>query len=107
MARITTYSTAGTASGRYIAVDDDTNGSMKLSTNKLLTLVVSSGAVSSLPKTISNSNISTKHVVINAVLSNPSAQTGDWTVTTNAGAVTIDGSISGETDITLYLAESV
>lgn len=107
MGRITNYTTASTASGRYLVVDDTTNGTMKLSTNKLLTVVVSATSVSSLPKTISDSNISSKHVVINAVLSNPSAQTGDWTATTSAGSVAISGTIDGTTDITLYLAETV
>ena len=86
MGRITSYTTASTANGRYLVVDDTTNGTMKLSTNKLLTLVVSASSVSSLPVTISDSDISAKHVVVNSVLSNPSAQPGDWTVTTSAGS---------------------
>lgn len=65
---------------------------------------VSKSSVSSLPTTISDSKILASHEVVQAVLSNPSAQTGDWTVTTSAGSAVISGSISGTTNITLYLA---
>ena len=64
---------------------------------------VSTSSVSSLPATISNAAILEDHVCVKAVLSNPSAQTGDWTVTTANGSATISGTISGSTDITLYL----
>jgi hypothetical protein len=65
---------------------------------------ITQSSVSSLPITISDSRILAKHKVVNSVLSNPSAQTGDWTVTTSAGSLTISGSISGTTDITLDLS---
>ena len=107
MARITSYATASEAAGHYLVVDDTTAGTKKLPTNDFLTLVVSSAAFSELPQTLANSNITPKHVVVNSVLSDPSAQTGDWTVTTSAGSVEISGSISGSTAITLYLAEMV
>ena len=68
-------------------------------------LVVTSSSFSSLPQTLSNANLTANHVVINSVLSNPSAQTGDWTVTTSSGSLSISGSISGSTTITLYLIE--
>ena len=68
---------------------------------------VSRSSVSSLPVTISNANILEKHVCVKAVLSNPFAQTDDWTVTTSAGSAVISGSISGTTDITLYLGLKV
>lgn len=70
---------------------------------QLKCLVVTSSSFSSLPQTLSNSYITSDHVVVNSVLSNPSAQTGDWTVTTNNGSLTISGSISGSTTVTLYL----
>ena len=47
--------------------------------------------------------VTAKHVVLNAVLGTPSAQTGNWTVTTATDAITIAGSISGSTTLTLYL----
>ena len=66
-------------------------------------LVLSTASFSSLPQTITNSSVTADHVVVNSVLSNPAAQTGDWTVTTAAGSLTIAGSISGSTTLTLYL----
>jgi hypothetical protein len=68
---------------------------------------VSASNVSSLPITISNANILEKHVCVKAVLSNPSARASVWEVTTSAGSAVITGSISGTTDITLYLALKV
>lgn len=65
---------------------------------------ITQSSVSSLPITISDSRILAKHKVVNSALSNPSAQMGDWTVTTSAGSLTISGSISGTTDITLDLS---
>lgn len=69
-------------------------------------LVVEFSSFSSLPQSKSNSNITSDMVVINSVLGTPSAQTGDWTVTTANGSATITGSISGETSLTLYLMKS-
>ena len=73
---------------------------------KCETLVVSVASFSALPQTITNANIEDDMVVVNSVLSNPSAQTGDWTVTTSSGSLTISGSISGSTTATLYLMKS-
>lgn len=67
-------------------------------------IVVSKSSVSSLSTTITDANITSKHVVVSSTLSNPAAQTGDWTVTTVSGSLSIAGSISGTTDITLVLA---
>lgn len=66
-------------------------------------IVVSKTSVSSLSTTITDAAITSRHVVLNSTLSNPSAQTGDWTVTTSNGSLSIAGSISGTTDITLVL----
>ena len=53
--------------------------------------------------TITNTGTLPKHVIVYAVLSNPSAQTSDWTVNTDtADQVTISGSISGTTNIDMY-----
>lgn len=88
--------------------------------------VVFSG-ISSLPQTITESVsgdaskmvLSENFEVIRFYLSNPSAQIGNWTVTTasttqtidgdtfTTTSVTISGSISGSTDVVLYLAEPV
>lgn len=75
--------------------------------NVATVLSVSVSSFSTLPQTVSDSKITANHVVIHSVLSNPAAQTGDWTVTTAAGSVSVSGTISGSTTLTLYLAEPV
>ena len=69
-------------------------------------LVATKSSVSSLPTTISDANIEDDMICINSELSNPSAQLSDWTVTTATGSLTISGTISGTTNITLYLMKS-
>lgn len=61
---------------------------------------------STLPQTVSDRRITGDMVVVNSVLSNPSAQTGDWEVTTSNGSLTITGTMSGSTGLTLYLQRS-
>ena len=65
---------------------------------------VTKSSFSSLPQTITNSNITSDHVVIQSYLSNPEAQAGVWTVTTSDGSLTISGTILTTTSIALYLA---
>lgn len=67
-------------------------------------LQVTFSSVSSLPQTVNAAEITADMVVVNSYLSNPAAQTGDWTVTTTSGSVTLSGTISGTTDITIWLA---
>ena len=84
----------------------DANGQAQdsgVTITELKALVVESTSFSSLPQTISDAAITSDHVVMNSVLSNPSAQTGDWTITTSSGSLTISGTISGSTTVTLYL----
>ena len=68
-------------------------------------LELSKSSVSSLPTTISAAEITAdmKCKPGDILLSNSAAMTGDWTITTASGSVTISGSISGTTDITLWL----
>lgn len=73
---------------------------------KLEVLVVDCGTISSLPTTISNSAIEGDMVVLQSVLGTPSAQTGQWEVATTSESLTISGSISGSTALTLYLMKS-
>lgn len=69
-------------------------------------LVVTKTGVSSLPTTITDSNITADMVVVQHTLSAPYTQAGDWTVTTAAGSATISGSMgTTATDIELILAE--
>lgn len=69
------------------------------------TVVITTDSFSSLPHTYSNSAIKAYHTVVDAQLSTPSAQTGKWTVTTSDGSLTISGSISGSTTVTLKLTK--
>lgn len=69
-------------------------------------LVIEISAFTALPQIVTNENITADMVVVNSVLGTPSAQTGDWTVTTSNGSATVTGSISGETSLTLYLMKS-
>lgn len=67
------------------------------------TVVVEIPSFSSLPQTHTDDRIKANHVVVNSILGTPSAQTGDWTVTTSDGSLTVAGTISGSTTLTLYL----
>lgn len=94
---------SGTSASDFVRVVTSSGQSRKVAAAEVKCLVLTSPSFNSLPQTISNANITADHVVINSVLSNPAAQTGDWTVTTSAGSLSIAGSISGSTTITLYL----
>lgn len=72
----------------------------------LPTLVVTIPSISALPQSINDTDITSDMVVVNSVLSNPSAQSGNWTVTTSDGSLTVAGTISGTTDLILYLSKS-
>lgn len=69
-------------------------------------LVVSINNLSSLPQTVTNSDISADMVVVNSLLGTPSAQVDDWTITTANGSLAISGTIVGATTLTLYLMRS-
>ena len=61
------------------------------------------GSISSLPQTVSNSLITSNHILLRAELGTPLVQTGDWTVTTANGSVTVSGTISGSTTLKIVL----
>ena len=46
-------------------------------------------------------------VVTESILSNPSAQLSDWEISTANGMLTITGSISGTTNLTLYFSSAL
>lgn len=75
--------------------------------NKSRPLPLSKSSVSSLPTTITDSRITATMICPpgGMRLSNPSAQGGDWTISTAAGSVTISGTIRGSTNIYLWLEE--
>lgn len=74
-----------------------------LEENLILKVTISS--LSSLPRTVSWNAITASHEIVSYHLSTPTVQTGEWTVTTAAGSVTISGNINGSTTLTLYLAK--
>lgn len=81
--------------------------SLQSSVAKCECVVFSRTGITGLPVSYMDSRFDTDMVCIHAVLSNPSAQLDDWTVNTDtAGRCVISGSISGSTDITLYLMKS-
>lgn len=69
-------------------------------------LVLDIAAFSSLPKTITNSAITENHVLSEAILGTPSAQSNDWNVATANGSATISGTISGSTTLRLVLTKA-
>lgn len=80
-------------------------GKVDDSSDQLLVINFNSGeAFNSLPQSVSNARISTDHYVVQSTLSNPAAQTGDWTVSTSDGLVGVSGTISGETTLQVILA---
>ena len=73
--------------------------------DSLLTIEIPS--FSALPQTVTNSRITSEHVVVSATLGTPEAVVGEWTVTTANGSLTITGTISGSTTLRLVLGASV
>ena len=98
-----TYSSISTNAQSGVAVASAVATAKAEAIDEIKCLVLTSSSFSFLPQTITNTAITSDMVVINSVLSNPSAQTGDWAVTTSNGSLSISGSISGSTTITLYL----
>ena len=69
-------------------------------------VVVDMGTVTSMPLTKAATGVTDRMVCVQAVLGTPSAQTGDWTVTTAADSVTISGTVaSSGTTVKLVLVE--
>lgn len=69
---------------------------------------VNFGTISSLPQTITDSEItSTMELPPDGgwYASNTSAIVGEWSVTTSDGSVTVNGTISGSTTLVLWLYE--
>lgn len=101
-----TQITQPTSVDSFVMVDRTTNEGqiMDATTFARGVLEVNCGTISSLPKTISSTEITEDMIVVNSALGTPSAMTGNWTVATSNGSVTISGSISGSTTLKIYLA---
>lgn len=102
-----------TDSDRSAAISGTTDLIIHLSSTgkreKAKTTIVEASGISSIPATITNSNICSSHMVMKTELSNPSAQTADWIVDTYDGKLIIrsdsSSAISGTTNVKLYLAK--
>lgn len=69
-------------------------------------VLIVSATVNSLPVTFIDDEIEEDMVVLKSEVGSPLVQNGDLTVTTGDGNLTIEGSISGSTDISIYLLGS-
>lgn len=100
-----TQITKPTSLDSFVMVDRTTNEGriMDATTFARTVLEVDCGTVSSLPKSVSSTEITDDMIVANYTLGTPAAMTGNWTVSTSNGSVTISGSISGSTTLKLYL----
>lgn len=77
------------------------------STGKAGVYVLETGTFSSLPKTITDANITSNHVIVHSLLSNPQVQLTKWEPAISDGRIVISGSIDGTTNLTLYLSKEV
>lgn len=84
---------------------DYINDMVDAMSDSLLTIEIPSFSV--LPQTVTNSRITSDHVVVSATPGTPEAVVGEWTVTTANGSLTITGTISGSTTLRLVLGASV
>lgn len=106
------YGTTAAGSGAWAAGEivtftyDGTNWVMTDGGDAQDIITVTFSSVSSLPQTKNDAAITADHIVLYSYLSNPSAQSNDWTVTTSAGSVTVSGTISGTTNLTLVLGKA-
>ena len=73
--------------------------------NEGLIEVKSQGTINELPAVFFNPDITETHMLVWSDLGDPTAQVGDWTVTTSNGYVSVSGEIDGETSITLILGK--
>ncbi len=92
--------------------DLPTSGAVYTAISNCITDVieVTTPSFSSLPQTYTVSGITANHTLVQdgfALLSNPSAQGSDWTITTAANAVTISGTFSGSTATTVKMTLGV
>lgn len=69
-------------------------------------LIINCGTISSLPVTITDARIDNSMIVVQHTLGTPTANIGDWTITTGNGSVTISGAISGSTTLNLWLCKA-
>ena len=100
----TTYGIATTSTAGLLSAADKIKLDSIITSNANSPIIaVETSSFSSLPVTITSDKITENHYLVESTLSNPSAQTGDWTVTTANGSMTISGTISGSTTAQIIL----
>ena len=85
------------------------NSSGALRTGTMVTadaITVNIASFNSLPQTVSDAAITADHIAVHCELGTPTAMTGDWTITTAAGSVTVSGTMTGSTTLQLVLVKS-
>ena len=97
--------TSGDSSTQIATTAFVANAISQIPTGGSTLIKVNFGTISSLPQTVSGSSITSDMEVISAVLGTPTAQDGDWTVTTANGSVTVSGTITGTTTLVIYLSD--
>lgn len=108
--KITDYDAVTSLDDSYVFLIDGGRGTKNIrasNVTKETKLVKVTGTLSSNTTTISNANVTSDMVVSNHYFGTPSAVTGELTVTTSNGSVTITGTISGSTAVTLYLEKCI
>ena len=65
-----------------------------------------SGSQVRVPATGTNPAITANHVLLASTLGTPSAQTGDWTVNTYDGYLTLSGTATGTSTVKLVLGKA-
>ena len=79
------------------------NGSLTGSEIDKRIVLINCGMITAASTTITNANITAKHVVLRAIIGTPTALGGNLTVTTSDGSMTITGTINGGTTLSLVL----
>ena len=96
----------GAAFGKISERDNELDiGDWKLTCGGISSIIcIDLESFSTLPKTITNDAITSDHKVIRDEIGNPSALSGDLTVTTTNGSMTISGTLTNATTMRLILA---
>lgn len=105
-AMTTAEAEAGTSTDKRVMTPKMFHDYVEDNTAKGPVLVINISSFSSLPKTVTHSSIKANMTVTESVLSNPSAQVGDWDIATSDGSLVITGSISGSTTLTLKMEQA-
>ena len=100
-----------TVEGALGAINTDLGSTKQALAKKALVITLPNVSTSKLSFTSSDvaaiANVTADHVVIESVLSNPSAQLSDWTITTASNSIIVSGTVASgaTTNLTLTLIQ--